>query len=122
MPKFIPQHTPYLLSAFTAGYMEAIEWLLPENVNRTSLRGFSKDAINKAKLDCDSFETSFSSELGDYLRLSGRDMGSAGHDFYLSRNGHGAGFFDRGFDKLQEMARAYGEVNHEVYRNLIVQV
>lgn len=36
-----------------------------------------------------------------------------GTDFYLSRNGHGAGFFDRGLgevgDTLQERARVYGE-------------
>jgi len=36
-----------------------------------------------------------------------------GHDFWLSRNGHGAGFFDRGEgaigDLLQEKAREYGE-------------
>ncbi len=41
-----------------------------------------------------------------------------GHDFWLSRNGHGAGFFDRHElygkakgDKLQSIARKFGEVN-----------
>ena len=39
-----------------------------------------------------------------------------GHDFWLSRNGHGAGFFDRyidGFteDKLQEIAGNFKERN-----------
>ena len=37
----------------------------------------------------------------------------AGHDFWLSRNGHGAGFFDREashevLDALQEKAEAFG--------------
>lgn len=39
-------------------------------------------------------------------------MGDAGSDFHLSRNGHGAGFFDRPYThakKLQEIARGYGE-------------
>lgn len=36
-----------------------------------------------------------------------------GHDFALTRNGHGAGFWDRGYgavgDRLTEAAQAYGE-------------
>jgi len=39
----------------------------------------------------------------------------AGHDFWLTRNRHGVGFWDRGMgalgDKLTEAAHAYGEVN-----------
>lgn len=38
----------------------------------------------------------------------------AGHDFWLTRNGHGAGFWDRGLgdlgDRLTEAAKVYGEV------------
>lgn len=37
----------------------------------------------------------------------------AGHDFWLSRNGHGTGFFDREWqtaDQLQDLAKACGEV------------
>lgn len=38
-----------------------------------------------------------------------------GHDFWLNRNGHGAGFWDRGLgtlgDKLSEAAKTYGECN-----------
>jgi hypothetical protein len=43
------------------------------------------------------------------------DMTDAGHDFWLSRNGHGTGFWDRGLgevgDKLHEAANAYGNVD-----------
>lgn len=43
------------------------------------------------------------------------DISQAGHDFALTRNGHGAGFWDRGLgrngDLLTEYSRAYGEVN-----------
>lgn len=38
--------------------------------------------------------------------------GQAGHDFWLTRNGHGAGFWDRGLgdigDVLTKHAKAYG--------------
>jgi len=40
-------------------------------------------------------------------------MEQHGHDFALTRNGHGAGFWDRGYgedgDTLSDAARAYGE-------------
>lgn len=39
----------------------------------------------------------------------------AGHDFWLTRNGHGAGFWDRGLgvigEKLSDSARVYGSVD-----------
>ena len=37
-----------------------------------------------------------------------------GHDFWLTRNGHGTGFWDRGMaggDRLTELAEAYGETS-----------
>lgn len=45
--------------------------------------------------------------------LSGIDPEQAGHDFYLTRNRHGAGYWDRGLgpvgDRLTDAAHAYGE-------------
>ncbi len=39
----------------------------------------------------------------------------AGHDFWLTRNGHGAGFWDRGLDeigdRLTSAAKVYGDAN-----------
>lgn len=44
-----------------------------------------------------------------------RDPGQVGHDFILTRNGHGAGFWDRGLgalgDVLTEWAKSFGSVN-----------
>ena len=38
-----------------------------------------------------------------------------GHDFWLTRNGHGAGFWDRGLgelgDRLTGLAKPYGTVD-----------
>jgi len=46
--------------------------------------------------------------------LEGIDATQAGHDFWLTRNGHGAGFWDRGLgergERLSAAARVYGEV------------
>lgn len=41
------------------------------------------------------------------------DIGQFGHDFWLTRNGHGAGFWDRGHGQLGQhlsaAAKVYGE-------------
>jgi hypothetical protein len=34
------------------------------------------------------------------MYLAKRDADSFGHDFYLTREGHGAGFWDRGLGEL----------------------
>ena len=45
-----------------------------------------------------------------YLALQGPEQ--LGHDFWLTRNGHGAGFWDRGLgdlgERLSEEAKVYG--------------
>ena len=47
------------------------------------------------------------------------DWASHGHDFHLTRDHHGAGFWDRGYgeagDLLTELAEEYGEGSHEFW-------
>lgn len=127
MPEFIPEHTPSGLDAFTRGYLMAVEWLLQtadefpdcgEEKGRADIEGFAPSAIAKAKKDCAEFQTANVADLYEYQELSRRDDESAGHDYYLSRCGHGAGFFDRGdgdvFDRLQDAASDDGNVDHYI--------
>lgn len=55
----------------------------------------------------------FVAECWDDLR--DRDAGQTGHDFWLTRNGHGTGFWDRGLgevgDRLTTACKVYGEVD-----------
>src|SRR6185369_6492098 len=124
MPEFICGHTPDNLTPFVRGYLECVEWLLPEEIDHDKIRGFSRAAIRQAKLDCKDFAKANAADLAEYETISGRDMAHAGHDFYLSRNGHGAGFFDRGheavFRRLQAAAKVYGETYHDLSRGWIV--
>lgn len=62
--------------------------------------------------------TSMSEDVAGFARdnaadLAGIDPGQAGHDFWLTRNGHGAGFWGRGLgavgDRLTDASRPYGE-------------
>ncbi len=56
--------------------------------------------------------TAFQADQADDLAACETDS-QAGHDFWLTRNGHGAGFWDRGLgaagDRLTDAAHAYGE-------------
>lgn len=56
-------------------------------------------------------------EVADFCEANAEDLAEIapemiGHDFYLTRNGHGAGFWDRGLgeigDRLTSAAHAYG--------------
>lgn len=62
--------------------------------------------------------TSIDRDCGAFVILAGRDLigldaGQCGHDFALTRNHHGAGFWDRGYgdlgDRLTVAAQSFGE-------------
>lgn len=111
----------YLIAALWSSMDEAGEPLDKEH----SLSDFSQEALAKAKSDCAAFEATAAPLLDhayaspEYEALESHpDNGGAGvyalagHDFWLSRNGHGAGFFDRGNARfwrgLQTVARDTG--------------
>lgn len=60
------------------------------------------------RVDCRDFYQANRADLVDM------DAEQAGHDFWLTRNGHGAGFWDRGLgergDRLTAASKPYGEV------------
>lgn len=60
--------------------------------------------------DCDDF-LDYCDREGIELTTGNADM--IGHDFWLTRNHHGAGFWDRGLgalgNKLTDIAHSYGE-------------
>jgi len=65
------------------------------------------EAVRKAKHDVERFLR----QAGPLL--SGIAPDSVGHDLWLTRNGHGTGFWDRGYgpkgDKLTDIAHKFGE-------------
>lgn len=67
---------------------------------------WSDEAADEAQRDVAAF---IEAEWDDIKRL---DPGQVGHDFCLTRNGHGAGFWDRGLgelgDRLTAACRPYG--------------
>jgi hypothetical protein len=68
------------------------------------------DSLADMRGDVDAFMDDNAADLVGHW-----DAGQAGHDFWLTRNGHGAGFWDRGKgargDRLSAAARVYGTSN-----------
>jgi hypothetical protein len=94
----------YLETALWAGCDENSE---PFD-KRFSVDDFSEEAYYDAEEDCGDF-----CEANEALLLaSGMEEESIGHNFLLTRDGHGAGFWDRGLgevgQKLTEACRPYG--------------
>lgn len=62
--------------------------------------------------DCINFFTANNTLLSHAIEKYDYSYSQAGHDFWLTRNGHGAGFWDRGLndlgDKLTLAAKSYG--------------
>lgn len=66
----------------------------------------SPDALAEIASECNDFYDANAADLADM------SPEQAGHDFYLTRNGHGAGFWDRGLGnvgtRLTDAAHVYG--------------
>jgi hypothetical protein len=57
-------------------------------------------------------------ELEEYIDNHGASQ--FGHDFWLTRNGHGAGFNDRGGKIVHRLAKPFGEVNLFANKNGVI--
>lgn len=119
------------LDQFAIGYLAAAEWLMSDDADpdsgevsaerRSKARGWTKSTLRDARADCAEFMEANAADLAAYTESTGRDMESAGHDFWLTRNGHGAGFWDRGshpcLERLSNAARRCGERDARLDRN-----
>ena len=105
---------------FTAAYMEAALWSSNDNSDESGgepldknygFEDFAPEALQRMIDDCIKFR--LENPIPDYNHPQYTDAELAGHDFWLTRNGHGAGFWDRGLGeigkKLTDAAHAYGE-------------
>lgn len=102
----------YDLDAMINAYLECAIFASTDDDGRSltsenfDVSDFDDAARDAAREDCEAF-------LADNLDKIPRDrVEDAGRDLWLSRNGHGAGFFDGDWDddgdELQRAARAYG--------------
>ena len=104
------------IDAFTRGYLEAALWT--EDPDPGSGEWQPSDWWNIEAIDTDSLKRAIE-VCRDFQNANAADLEKAGtpeqngHDFWLTRNGHGAGFWDRGYgelgDRLSKACKPYGE-------------
>lgn len=70
---------------------------------------FTPDAAREVEEDLHGFVTSCLGERPDCFAWTDGDPGQVGHDFILTRNGHGVGFWDRGLGELGDWLTAMAE-------------
>ncbi len=123
MGLIVPQH-----EEFIAGYIECALWASldmddenecghnPHLDENYGVHDISAELMATIREDCESFIRSQNAALQTYVGEFSWDY--AGHDFFLTRNGHGAGFWDREWkpgrlldacNELTGAAHVYGE-------------
>lgn len=102
------------LEQFIRAYMECALWSSCDDDcnpldDRFDILDLTEELAGEMVRDCTDFVRSCS-----YL-LESLTPQQAGYDFWLTRNGHGAGFWDRGLgelgDRLTKAADVYGAVD-----------
>ena len=103
------------LDKFTGQYLVTALWSSADDEGNPmddnhDLFDLSEEAINKAIEDCRKFQED------NAALLEGYSLSTAGHDFWLTRNGHGAGFWDGDYekdvgDKLTVASKSFGEID-----------
>lgn len=95
---------------FINGYVAAMLWsspgTTPEGEEVESLEGYTLEHYTARKIaaDCESF---INENYSLFLQTpDSYDWEQFGHDFWLTRNHHGAGFWDRGLGEIGEQLTA----------------
>lgn len=115
------------LDAFTRAYMECALWSTndestpeggePMDANY-AITDIADETVSVMRADCDKFQAENAKDI------RGRDS-QAGHDFWLTRNGHGAGFWETpdwpkwAGKRLTAAAKAFGEFDLFVENGVI---
>ena len=102
------------LDTFTRQYLETALWSSTDDTGEAldtakNARNFAPEALARAEADCAKFQAEHAADIAS-------DPGQAGHDFWLTRNGHGAGFWDGDWPepasaRLTAASQAFGAVD-----------
>ena len=108
------------LDQFTRAYAVAALWSSTDDEGEPLDKGrhcddIAPDALAAMAADCAKFQADNAKLLTRAMEHTGHDLTQAGHDFWLTRNGHGAGFWDGDWkpfgDLLTDAAKAFPEVD-----------
>lgn len=107
---------------FLDGYLTCMLWSSNDNSDDSGgepldsnygIDDIADEGLGKAIKDCNAFVEKAGKLMRAVNKEHGKDDSQHGHDFWLTRNGHGAGFWDRGYgkagDALTDFAKTFGE-------------
>lgn len=125
-------NTATKLDDFTRAYIECLLWVETDNSNEQggrplednySLDDIAPEALAAIVEDCQRFQDANRADIDEYparkrcadgQEYTGAEL--AGHDYWLTRNGHGAGFWCRDYlpeivgERLTQAAKTAGQV------------
>lgn len=108
------------MDEFTRAYVTCALWSSTDDDGEPLDSGRDEDDIAPETLkamaeECDDFQVYAAKWLSKAYATPNYGESQAGHDFWLTRNGHGAGFWDRGLgkigDELTKAAKTFGSVD-----------
>lgn len=98
---------------------ETLIWQAPEDESGPlDYQGYTRDDIPRDQQETlieefRDFCQANDADVREYMASTQTTLDQVAHDFILTRNSHGAGFWDRGAgdvgERLSDMARPYGE-------------
>ena len=104
------------LDTFTEAYVTCALWLTDEEPKSGAwlqnhpytTENIDAESLARIVADCEQFQADNCADFTEY------ELASAGHDYFLTRNGHGAGFWDGDWEpelgrKLTTYAARRGE-------------
>ena len=108
------------MDAFTKAFITAMFFTEEgeDNLKETTVADISKELMERIERECGEFQTTnahlFTSENCFYTGCPVVEY--AGHDFWLTRNGHGCGFWDGDWEErvgeiLTASAKSFGELS-----------
>ena len=115
MPQFQPvAMIPKSADAITRAYLECAEWSGVDDEERNEFESSEDPQWEPATVLAAMEQVqAFTIEAGELLENI--DDSQVGHDFWLTRCGHGTGFWDRDLgsigDKLTEIAECFGDAS-----------
>jgi hypothetical protein len=113
----------YSLDAIFKGYATCALWSSADQTTESgghplddnfSIDDISDEAKEKIMKDCQDFIDTV--DMTNEFLLDGLDLEQIGHDFWLTRNGHGCGFWDGDYEeeigeKLTKISKEFRECN-----------
>lgn len=108
------------LDAFTRGFLECALWSSTDGSREDggdplddnwTIESIAPACVELLAKECERFQVDNQADLE-----SAKSIAHAGHDFWLTRNGHGAGFWDGDYpdavgERLTADSERYGEVD-----------